>query len=155
MSKISMNKSIEAVGYGISGDIGGIQKNKYYTPDGRVILMPPNIREFVIKDKDGKAIRHGTRDANLDKGWLIQKPTVLKLYCKGCDRWHDTQGEINACIKKQKAYLDRMEKWARNKLRKDNKDEKDAQITNLEKQVNDLKKLIDGLVATKVSGEKK
>lgn len=85
-----MNKTpaIEAVGYGISGDIGGLPKTTYYTPDGRVVKTHANFHV----NSAGQ-----TRDANLDTGWLLSPPVNPKLFCRWCDRWHDTEGEVDAC----------------------------------------------------------
>lgn len=88
---------IESVGFGITGDIGGLKRTIYWTPDGRMMKAISQIREFVKRDTKGNVVDSGTRDANLDKGWLLQKPSVLKLYCPNCDTWHDTAAEIKAC----------------------------------------------------------
>ena len=145
MSKIEgMTPTIEAVGYGISGDIGGIQKKTYYTPDGRKMLAVPNIREYVVKDANGKVKGSGTRDGNYDRGWLETMPQVKKPYCKGCDRWHDTQKEVTDCIKKQTAYLSRMEALAKKETKK--------KETNLEKKVADLTAMVEKLLKAQKNG---
>jgi hypothetical protein len=135
---MKVTPAIEASGYGITGDIGGLSKTTYWTPDGRMILSVPSIREYQVK-KDGKVIRQGTRDANLDRGWLLQKPQILKPHCNGCGNWHDTQSEVDACIIKQKEYLDRMERLAH----------KEAEKTSLEKQVADLQEMVKKLLEGK------
>jgi len=82
--------------------IEAVKKTRYWTPDGRVILTPSSMREF-IKKKDGKVIESGWRDSNLDRGWLLQPPIDPKPRCFHCDKWHDTQEEIDACgVKKRK-----------------------------------------------------
>jgi hypothetical protein len=109
---MKLSPAIEKSGYGITGDIGGLPRQTYYTPDGRVIKAIPSLREYVKKGKNGEAVETGTRDANLDKGWLLTPPTELKLYCSGCDMWHDTQEEVDACIAKKKKWVDALGKRA-------------------------------------------
>ncbi|KKN60865.1 hypothetical protein LCGC14_0527360 [marine sediment metagenome] len=105
-------EGIERSGYGISGDIGGIGRQTYFTPDGRKMRAIPAIRDYVVK-QDGKVIESGTRDANYDKGWLPVMPTELKPHCDGCDNWHDTQEEVDACILGKKTKAAEWEKWAK------------------------------------------
>ena len=128
---------IERIEYGLNGDIGGLPKTTYYTPDGRVIRAISSIREYVIRDKDGKVTGSGTRDANLDRGWLLSPPTVLKRFCKGCDKWHDTQGEVNACITQQNKFVNAMGRRAK-------KEEADK-TSALEKQIAELTALVNKL----------
>jgi hypothetical protein len=138
---MKVTRAIEASGFGISGDIGGIQKNTYYTPDGRTIVAVPLIREFKVEDKNGKILRSGTRDANLDHGWLLTKPTVILPHCNGCGRWHETQKEVTECIKNQKSIMDKWERIAHKELKKE-KIEKDVKIENLSKELSDLKEMV-------------
>ena len=107
-----VKEGIERTGYGISGVIGGIGRQTYYTPDGRRIRAIPAIRDYVIK-KDGKVVEGGTRDANYDKGWLPVMPTELKPYCDGCDNWHDTEDDIKACVAEKNKKAKAWEKWAK------------------------------------------
>jgi hypothetical protein len=97
-------QQLESSGFGVTGQFGGVARQTYYTPDGRVIKAIPIINNYVLKDKNGKTTGGGVRDANLDKGWTLQKPTILKLFCATCDRWHDTKVQVAAC----KASRDRM-----------------------------------------------
>lgn len=99
-------QQIEKIEYGLNGDIGGLPRTTYYTPDGRVIRAIPSIREYVVKDKDGKVSGKGIRDANLDRGWLLSPPSVRKLPCRWCDRWHDTPEEVDACHHQQSTLVD-------------------------------------------------
>lgn len=138
---MKVTPAIEASGYGISGDVGGLPRTTYYTPDGRVIKAIPSLREYV-KKKDGKVIESGTRDANLDRGWLLQKPTELKLYCSGCDMWHDTQEEVDACIVRKNKWVKALGK----KAIKQNGDEMDT----LKKEVAELKEMLAKLLEVKV-----
>lgn len=117
-------------------DIGGQPKQKYWTPDGREILAAPNMH----------ITNMGTvRDANFDKGWLPAPPTELKPYCEYCDRWHDTEEEVEKCGRRKKASDKRYLKWAKNKLRKDSAD-KDEEIEGLKSEISDIKKLLEKLV---------
>ena len=92
-------EQIQKQGYGITGSIGGIARQKYWTPDGREIMAIPNMREF----RDNQSM--GTRDANLDNGWLLQKPTELKVRCPHCDKWHDTTDGVEQCGKQRAAFI--------------------------------------------------
>ena len=136
-----MTKVIERVSYGLSGDIGGLPRQTYYTPDGRVIKALANMREYVTKDKDGKVISSGTRDANLDQGWLLTKPTKKKNYCRGCDRWHDTAKEVSVCILKQSKFLAVAEAKAKSEVIDKN--------AALEKKVAELEARINKLLEAK------
>lgn len=100
-------RQIRDNGFGISGSIGGITRQKYFTPDGREILAIPSLRGYQSRDGSG-----GIRDANLDNGWLLQPPTDLKLYCRYCDKWHDTQADIDQCGKKRNSFISRYQKEA-------------------------------------------
>ena len=134
---MKVTPAIESSGYGLSGNIGGLPRQTYYTPDGRVIKAIPCLREYA-KKKNGKVIETGTRDANYDKGWLPVMPTELKLYCSGCDKWHDTQGEIDACISGQRAFIAKHEGLGRKEVAKEQID-KDIQITKLYDEIQQLK----------------
>ncbi len=133
--------SIEAVGYGLLGGVsGGVPRKIYWTPDGRKIEAIPNIREFVRK-KGGKVIETGTRDANLDKGWLLEPPKEPKLYCPGCDGWHDTKKQINACVLKSKRFI----RIAGKKAKQEQADEN----TELKKRIADLEAKLNKLMEPK------
>ncbi|MFA6315740.1 MAG: hypothetical protein WC648_05235 [Candidatus Paceibacterota bacterium] len=136
-----VKRIVEATGYGLNGDIGGIHRKTYWTPDGREIKAIPQIRQYVVKDKDGKPIRSGTRDANLDRGLLTEKPKELKPYCKFCDRWHDTQTEVNACGVKQRKMIKDAELKA--------KREEDAKTKTLEDKVAQLEAMVRKLTEAK------
>jgi hypothetical protein len=142
--KLSTRSEIENSGFGITGEIDGIIKKTYYTPDGREMRLIPQIRTWVKKDAQGKEIATGVRDANLDKGWLLQKPAVLKPFCKGCSQWHDTEAEVKACIKKQNTFI----KQAELKAKKEEVDKESA----LEKKVAELEGMIKKLMETKQNG---
>lgn len=117
-----------------------VKKTTYYTPDGRTIKAVPSIRGFFNR-QTGES---GTRDANLDKGWLLQPPEVLKPYCPGCDKWHDTEEEVQACIKRKKEAADFWEKKAK-KLRKEEfPDETDirGEVDGLRSEMTEIKTLL-------------
>lgn len=134
-------RAIESGGYGFNGYIGGLPKVTYYTPDGRMIKAIAQIRGYVKRDKDGNVIETGSRDANLDKGWLPYKPQILKPFCSGCNEWHDTLGEIEECKAIQSARVAKAEVHARAEMFKESQD-KDIKIDALEKQVNELKEMM-------------
>jgi len=107
MSKEEKRHLVETQGF-VQGDVwGGPRKKRYYTPDGRVVYKPPSEREFQRLDKNGKVVEQGIRDANYDEGLLDTMPTELKLYCRWCDKWHDTEQQIEDCKAKQK----KLETW--------------------------------------------
>ncbi len=86
-------------GVAVTAVTGGPQKRRYYTPVGEEVWGIPAIRKWVKKELEtGKVLATGERDANLDRGWLTEPPTELKLACAGCSRWHDTVEEIERCI---------------------------------------------------------
>ena len=146
MSGIVVTPTVKSIlaaeSYGLSGDIGGLPRNTYYTPDGRVIRAIPNNREYVKKDAKGKVISQGIRDSNLDCGWLTNPPQVLKLYCKHCNKWHDTEKEITACGTTQRKFIE--------KLTRQVKLEETDKTTSLEKEVAELKAMVTKLMEAKV-----
>ena len=141
-----LEKLLDATGYGLLGTIGGLLRRTYYTPDGRIIKAIPQIRGYVKRDKDGKVIESGERDANLDGGWLSQMPQVKKLFCKTCDRWHDTLKEVAECARKQSRMIKREEMKARKEIAVESV-KKDVQIDALTKRVESLAKLVESLSA--------
>lgn len=136
-------KAIEATGYGISGDIGGSFRQTYWTPDGRMVKAIPDIRDFVRKDKDGKVIGSGRRDANLDRGWLLAPPPPdrRKAFCRWCDGWHDDEAGVKACKAIEDKKAQKRELHARKEIA-DQVDEKDKRIDELTKQLDALTKLV-------------
>lgn len=129
---------IQSGSFGLNGDVsGGAPRKTYYTPDGRIIHAIPSIREYVKKDAQGKVIATGTRDANLDKGWLLEPPKRKKKYCPGCDAWHDTQKQIDTCVLKSKRFIDMSAKKALQDQADENSDLK-KRISDLEAMVNKL-----------------
>ncbi len=136
---------LEDSGVAITGDIGGIPKRKYWTPDGRQIVAIPAMRNFVRKDKDGKSIETGTRDANYDKGWLPQPPTNPIPYCKYCDKWHTSEDDIAKCGSKKKIFEETWAKKAKQEVNKNYDDE----INSLKSDIADIKQLLTKLLESK------
>jgi|TARA_Y100000310_G_scaffold247250_1_gene252821 hypothetical protein len=109
-------RQIKKQGY---ADIGGLPRNTYWTPDGRQVQAIASMREYNVKDGDGEVIGSGTRDANLDKGWLTSPPQDPKPYCTGCDKWHNTEEEVILCISKKEEDAKKWEEYARKEQNKE------------------------------------
>ena len=120
---------------------GGIPRTTYWTPDGRKIEAISSMRGFNKKDKNGDVIGSGTRDANLDKGWLLQPPQEPKPYCGGCDNWHDTDEDVIQCIANKEAKTQKWEDWARKQAKK-NKDIQGGETEELRVEVCELKGMV-------------
>lgn len=85
-----------------------------------------------------------TRDANLDKGWLLQPPTEKKLYCPHCDYWHDTKVEVTKCGKQHKSFISKHQRIAKTEVKKVfNENE------TLRQEVAELKELVNKLLEAK------
>lgn len=138
---MKVSPAIEAAGYGLSGNIGGLPRKTYYTPDGRTIKAIPQIREWCRKDASGKIIETGTRDANLSLGWLESPPTVLAITCPTCGNWHDTKALVRKCKAAQQLLIEKSE--ARTKQEFTDK------TSALEKQVAELTAKLDRLLEVK------
>ena len=123
---------------------GGQGKQKYFTPDGRTIFAIPSTRQYVVKDSEGKVVEEGQRDANYDKGWLPIMPKELKMYCKHCDNWHDTQEEIDKCGANAKAFEIKA-------VRRNSKTPtENNEITTLRTEVGELKEMMKVLLEGKI-----
>ena len=140
------NESIEKAGYGIRGHIGGLPRRIYYTPDGREIRAIASWRTY--RKKNGTAWEEGVRDANLDKGWLLEPPRESKPYCAGCDNWHDTEEEVKKCISDKKARAKRWEAKARKESQKEDTDN-NHQIDDLKAELGELKEMVAKLLEVK------
>ena len=112
-------------------DVGGIPRQTYWTPDGREVKGIASWREYNIKDDEGNVTGSGVRDANLDKGWLLQPPRRKKPHCDGCDKWHDTKKEVIECTAKREESARRWDDWA--------KKEKEGEAMAQGKELEDLK----------------
>ena len=120
-------------------NIGGSTKKFYYTPDGRKVTALPNMRTY----SDGNG--GGTRDANLDKGWLLTMPAELKPYCPHCDLWHDTLEGVNQCGENKKNLDARWQKKAKKQLVK----EDSGRLDKLEGDMGDIKGMLQKLLEVK------
>jgi len=105
----------------------------YYSPDGREEFKIPQHHER----KDGVVY-----DIFLAQGYTLTPPENPKPYCSGCDRWHDTQEEVETCIEKKSKFISSMNRRAGQELVKERK-EKDTKISDLEARVNKLTKLLE------------
>ena len=117
----------------IKGDIGGIPRQRYWTPDGREIRAIPSMREYL--DRSVNPPVSGIRDANMDRGWLLQKPPILKPYCPHCDNWHDTQKEIDACGKAKKAFQNKYNRLAKKELKPNMDSTLEQRLSRMEKAI--------------------
>jgi len=124
-------------GVAVTGYIGGLRKTKYWTPDGREILAIPSMRTWQkTKIVNGKKeiTGSGLRDANLDK-WLIEPPQNPKIHCDGCDKWHDTQEEVEKCIEQREVFI-----------KKHSTPEVDDRIGKVESEVSEIKNMLAELL---------
>ena len=128
----SLREQLDSQGFAKTGDFGGQPKTRYYTPDGRTIMAPPDMHEFARRDAAGKVVEQGVRDANFDKGWLPMMPAVLQKYCGGCDKWHPTDAEVKVCIKKKSALVAKHTRTAQKELG-------DDRVAKLETDMGELK----------------
>ncbi len=100
-----------------TGFVTSTQKKQiYWTPDGRKLTLAPLMRGWVKRDAKGKEIESGIRDANLDKGYLLNKPIELKPYCPHCDQWHDTEKEIKECGRKRADFIKNVTRKAKKEV---------------------------------------
>jgi hypothetical protein len=88
-------------------------------------------------------------DIFLALGYTLIPPANPKPYCKGCDKWHDTQEEVDACVDKKVTFAKAMQKRAEQELAKDQKG-KDKTIADLEDKVDKLTKLMEAQLGKKV-----
>lgn len=109
---------------------GGVPKKRYWTPDGREIFAVPAIRTGA----------YGVRDANYDKGWLEQKPTTLKPYCSGCDRWHDTGQEVEECLARKASERTKADEMAKKEYAKEHPEV--DKIQKLEKRIDSMEEMM-------------
>ena len=138
---VQQKETLRNSGFIKAGDIGGQPKQTYWTPDGREIRALPDMNEYSLKDANGKTIRSGVRDANLDKGWLMQKPVELKPYCPHCDAWHDNQEGIDACGRKKAQFMRKCIKEI---------DKEPDRIAKLENDMSELKGLLKQLLEVQI-----
>jgi len=113
---------------------------RYYTPDGREQLKIPQHRER----QDGVIY-----DVFIAQGYTLTPPVNPKPYCSGCDRWHNTQEEVDACVAKKEKFAETMQRRAEQDLAKEQKG-KDKTIANLEAKVDKLTKLMEAQLGTEI-----
>ena len=118
----------------------GVLKKTYWTPDGRKIRTPPAMRTYINRETG----EEGIRDANYDKGWLEQQPQNPKPHCPGCDRWHDTEEEVKACIEKNKKFSRYWDKKAKKQQEEDIGDRVDKLEDDISEIKDMLKKVLNG-----------
>uniref|UniRef100_A0A6M3J412 Uncharacterized protein n=1 Tax=viral metagenome TaxID=1070528 RepID=A0A6M3J412_9ZZZZ len=105
---MTLQRELETLGYGGVHVWGGMKTKKYFTPDGREVWTAPSLREWVKKNGQGKIIASGTRDANLDRGLLLEPPQAPLPHCPTCDKWHNTQAEVEQCALKRKEFEEKV-----------------------------------------------
>lgn len=127
-------QDLELQGYAVVADIGGQKKTKYWTPDGREVFAIPSIRTYVRRDAQKKVISEGTRDANLDNGWLTSPPPDPKIRCFTCDKWHDTEKELENCRKSREVFDAKHMKKAKEMVKA-----QDGEVGDLKTEMNGLK----------------
>lgn len=145
----ALKQALEATGAAI-GDIRDKQGNllvanrtprqRYYTPDGREQWKIPQHRTR----SDGVVY-----DIFLAQGYLLTPPEKPKLYCPGCDNWHDTEEEVDACVKAKAKFKTSMFKKAEQELAKEQKG-KDKAIAELEAKVDKLTKLLEAKLGKEI-----
>ena len=126
-------KSLEQTGTAMSQMPSGIPRTRYYTPDGREEWKIPQQHTR----QDGVVY-----DIFLAQGYTLTPPLNPKPYCSGCDGWHDTQEEVDACVKEKKKFVASMDRKAKRELAKERK-EKDTKIADLEAKLDKLTKLLE------------
>ena len=119
----------------------GQVKQTYYRLDGRKVLLPPRMVTWVRRDNKGREIETGIRDANLDSGLMLSSPEHPKPHCPHCDKWHDTEAEVNDCGKKRAALFAKQEKQAKKELRQG----EEPRLAQLEKDMSEIKNLLQKL----------
>jgi len=117
-----------------------IPRTRYYTPDGREEWKIPQRRER----QDGVVY-----DIFIAEGYTLIPPMNPKPYCSGCDKWHDTQEEVDTCVEKKRNFAEVMQRRAEQDLAKEQKG-KDKTIADLEAKVDKLTKLMEDNLGTKI-----
>ena len=117
-----------------------IPRNRYYTPDGREEFKIPQQRER----SDGVIY-----DVFLAQGYTLVPPVNPKPYCKGCDKWHDTEEEVWACTEAKRRFASSMNRKAELELGKEQRS-KDKEIADLTAKVDKLTKLMEAQLGEKV-----
>ena len=149
MAVNSTKQEAARTGAAVSGVWGGPQQQRYYTPTGEEVYSIPSWREFTRKGPDGRILEQGTRDANLDKGWLLSLPTELKVACPGCSKWHDTQQEVDACVDKKAEVAAQWERKALEQQPQSQDADMEDRLGKLEEGLSDIKALLQQALGVK------
>jgi hypothetical protein len=131
-----IKQALEKSGAAMSQMPKGIPRIRYYAPDGREEWKIPQHHER----RDGVVY-----DIFLAQGYTLTPPENPKIHCSGCDKWHDTQVEVEACIKEKKKFIATMNRKAKQEFAKEQKD-KDTKITDLETRI----KLLEAKLGEKI-----
>lgn len=134
-------RELQSRGYGIGGVFDNTRKGTYYTPDGRKVERIVQHRER----QDGKVY-----DILLAEGYTLTPPEHPKPYCPGCDRWHDIQKDVDACVKKKKAMEKKGQRIAEKLAGKDGNQEVKELKDKVDKLTNMLEKVLEGKNGTKI-----
>lgn len=138
-----VRRQLESSGVAVSGDIGGARKQIYYTPDGREVHAVPAMRTYRMS----KSGLEGIRDANLDKGWLLQPAVVAKPHCPHCDNWHDNKEEMDACGAKKRAFQKKWDDKARKMKRQDGEaNDVENRLETVENGLTEIKDMLKALI---------
>ena len=129
-------KALVGQGFALGTPTGGLPRKIYYAPDGTMKGCVPGYLS------DGRGNLH---DRMLLDGWSLTPPENLKPHCAGCDKWHDTQAEVDTCIKNKKKMLIAWEK----RVRKEVKNERDEEIESLRSELDELKGMLKQFLEAK------
>ena len=149
MAVNSTKQEAARTGAAVSGVWGGPQKQRYCTPTGEEVYSIPSWREFTRKGPDGRIVEQGTRDANLDKGWSLSRPTELKVACPGCTKWHDTEEEVGACVEKKAVSAAQWERKALEQQPQGQDADIEDRLGKLEEGLSDIKTLLQQALGDK------
>ncbi len=122
--------------------VGGIPRRKYYTPDGKEVYGIVAERQYY----DPKTKTNGIRDANLDKGWLLEPPKELKIHCPNCDKWHDTKSEVVKCGQERRVMMAKHTRWAKKQLQQP---ESSPEVEELKNELAEVKALLRQMIGGK------
>ena len=144
-------RQLDSQGTALAGVWGGPKKQRYYTPSGDEVWAIPSIREWVRKDENGQIADQGTRDSNLDKGWLLAPPTDLMLHCRGCDKWHEAQADVDKCVEAKDRVAKQWEARAKKQLGGEARGSTE-EVAALTIQVEELKAMVTQLLSKESNG---
>jgi hypothetical protein len=147
----AIRRQLDSQGSALTGVWGGPKKQRYYTPSGDEVWAIPSIREWVSRDENGQIVDQGTRDSNLDKGWLLTPPTDLMLHCGGCDKWHEAQADVDKCVEAKALVSKQWETRARKQMG-GNAGGSTEEVAALTTQVEELKVMVAQLLSKESNG---